>query len=226
MPGLFIIGTDTHVGKTYVSAIIARQLRKEGHDIGVYKPVASGCVREGGIMISEDALVLWEAAGRPGDLNRVCPQRFAAHLAPHLAAQAEGRDVDKALLRQGVEYWRERSDGVIVEGVGGLLSPLADGPFYVADLAKEFGYPLVLVARNALGTINHTLLTVEIAKARGLRIAGIVLNQPHADPEDASVASNRAELSARAGVPVLGQSVYKATALDANIDWWTKAEGK
>jgi len=225
MPGLFITGTDTHVGKTFVSAIIARQLRHEGHDVGAYKPVASGCVREGGILISEDALALWEAAGRPGDLNRVCPQRFAAALAPQLAAKAEGRDVDKTLLRQGIEYWRERSDVMVVEGVGGLLSPLTEGPFYVADLAAEFGYPLVIVARNALGTINHTLLTVGIAKARGLKVAGIVLNQPSADPDDVSVASNRAELAARAGVPVLAQSSFKATALDATIDWWAKAQG-
>src|SRR5690606_5011568 len=89
--GLFITGTDTGVGKTYVAAIIARSLRIAGFRVGVYKPAASGCRVDGAELTSDDALDLWEAAGRPGSLDEVCPQRFLAPLAPHLAARAEGR---------------------------------------------------------------------------------------------------------------------------------------
>ena len=176
--GLFITGTDTGVGKTYVAALVARALAAEGRRVGVYKPVASGCRRQGDRLVSDDALSLWEAAGRPGELERVCPQRFAAPLAPHLAARAEDARVDEEQLRRGLDYWIERSDIVIVEGVGGLMSPLTDDE-YVADLAYEFGYPLVVVARNALGAINQTLQTLITAATfrRGLPIAGIVLNR-------------------------------------------------
>lgn len=224
MPGLFVTATDTDVGKTYVAALIAKALKAARLDVGVYKPAASACRREGGILISDDALALWDAAGRPGDLNRVAPQRFEAALAVHLAAKAEGRAVDQALLRQGIDYWRERSDVVIVEGAGGLLSPMGEGPVYVADLAREFGYPLVIVARNALGTINHTLLTLEVARARKLPVAGVVLNEAADRAGDASLASNRQELTAR-GVPVLAQVAWQGKAFDTAVDWAKLAQG-
>ncbi len=175
--GLFITGADTNVGKTYVGALIAHALKAAGHRPGVYKPVASGCHREGVRLVSDDAELLWRAAGEPGELDRVCPQCFEAPLAPHLAARAEGKEIDRELLRDGLAYWLERSDVVLVEGAGGLLSPLGDND-YVADLARDLGFPLVIVARNALGTINHTLLTLHAAQTfrGGLPIAGIVLN--------------------------------------------------
>ncbi len=116
-PGLFITGTDTGVGKTYVAALIARALVASGRRVGVYKPAASGCTRDAqGRIVSDDAVALWEAAGRPGDLEHVCPQRFLAPLAPHLAARAEGKTLDADLLRAGLDYWKARSDIILVEG--------------------------------------------------------------------------------------------------------------
>ncbi len=115
IPGLFITGTDTNVGKTYVGVLIARALKAEGHRLGVYKPVASGCRRESDRLISDDALLLWRAAGEPGELDRVCPQCFQAPLAPHLSARAEGKEIDRELLRSGLNYWRACSDFVLVE---------------------------------------------------------------------------------------------------------------
>jgi dethiobiotin synthetase len=217
--GLFITGTDTGVGKTYVAALIARQLAREGRRVGVYKPVASGCEEGSGGLASEDARLLWEAAGRPGDLEHVCPQRFRAALAPHLAAAAEGRAIDEQLLRSGIEYWQQRSEVVVVEGAGGLMCPL--GPdIYVADLAHDFGYPLVVVARNGLGTISHTLQTLITARAfcEGLPIAGIVLNHTSAE-HDPSVATNRQELALRADSPVLAEVPWQADHFDADVDW-------
>jgi dethiobiotin synthetase len=221
VPGLFITGTGTEVGKTYVAAMIARALSESGRRVGVYKPVASGCRREGDAMVSDDAVALWEGAGRPGELDRVCPQRFLAPLAPHLAAREEGRTVDAELLRTGLAYWEQRSDVVLVEGAGGLMSPLSDED-YVAELADEFGYPLVVVARNALGTINATLQTLITAATfrEGLSIAGVVLNQPAPpSPADPSTASNPVELAARCVPPLLAQVGFRAVRFEPEPDW-------
>ena len=222
--GLFITGTDTEVGKTYVAALIARSLRAAGHRVGVYKPAASGCREVQRELVSDDALRLWEAAGRPGELDRVCPQRFRAALAPHLAAREEGKRLDADLLRAGIDYWRACSDIVLVEGAGGLMSPLGEEE-YVADLAYDLGFPLVVVARNALGTINHTLQTL-IAAATfrdGLAIAGIVLNHPTPPSEDTSTATNRQELAARCVPPILAEVGWEADGFDVDVDWFPLA---
>ena len=223
--GLFITGTDTEVGKTYVAVLIARALRAAGHRVGVYKPAASDCRPEGVALVSDDAMRLWEAAGRPGELEPVCPQRFQAPLAPHLAARAEGKRLDPELLRSGLECWRTRSDVILVEGAGGLMSPLGEEA-YVADLACDFGFPLVVVSRNALGTINQTLQTLIAAAAfrEGLDIAGIVLNNPAPPADDASTATNRDELAARCVPPILAEVAWNANDFDAEVDWFELAD--
>lgn len=232
--GLFITGTGTGVGKTYVAALIARAMRDSGKRVGVYKPVASGCERLEGRLVSPDAISLWEAAGRPGTLEQVCPQMFAAPLAPPLAARAEGRRVDGCLLRDGIEFWRATSDFLIVEGAGGLMSPVSDDD-YTADLATEFGYPLVVVSANELGTINATLQTLITASmyCRGgsreleagsgngecLDIVGIVLNSPTARDRDPSTDSNADELARRCVAPLLAV-VEHGGGFDREVDWW------
>jgi dethiobiotin synthetase len=217
--GVFITGTSTGVGKTYVAVLIARALRDAGNRVGVYKPVASGCEMRGGRLVSPDANALWEAAGQPGTLEHVCPQMFAAPLAPHLAARAEGRRVDTALLRTGIDYWRETSDIVVVEGAGGLMSPISDEN-YNADLAEAFGYPLVVVAANELGTINATLQTLITASTcrDGLQVAGIVLNSHRKVEGDPSIESNADELARRC-VPPLLAVVEHGGGFDGAVDW-------
>jgi dethiobiotin synthetase len=228
IPGLFITGTDTNVGKTYVAALIARALNAAGYRVGPYKPAASGCraaqasspcAQEGDRLISGDALLLWRAAGEPGEFDRVCPQCFQAPLAPHLAARAEGKEIDRNLLRNGLDYWRERSDIVLIEGAGGLLSPLGDG-VCVADLARDLGFPLVIVARNALGAINHTLLTIRVAQdLYRLNVAGIVLNHPAPPGNDPSISMNRQEIALRTIVPILAEVLWGATEFNEMVDW-------
>lgn len=223
--GLFVTGTDTGVGKTRVAAAIARELVAAGRKVGVYKPAASGCVRRGRELASDDAVQLWEAAGKPLSLDAVCPQRFAAPLAPHLAARAERREIDATLLRTGLAAWKDACEIVVVEGAGGLMSPLTDDE-YVADLAADFGYPLVVVAANAIGVINQTLQTLIAAAVfrDGIEVAGIVLNRLRpADGSDPSLATNRAELERRAEPPVLAEIGFNATQLDRAVDWFAQA---
>jgi dethiobiotin synthetase len=219
--GLFITGTDTEIGKTYVAAMMARALVAAGYKVGVYKPAASGCARRAGSLVSEDAETLWRAAGSPGTLEEVCPQMFAAPLAPHLAAEAEGRSLDRDLLRRGLDPWLSTSDVVLVEGAGGLLSPMGLDE-YVADLAYDFGFPLVIVAPNGLGTINHVLETLVAAATfrEGLDVAGIVLNCPRSPGDDPSTASNAREIRRRAVAPLLAEVGFGATSFQPAVDWY------
>ena len=221
-------GTDTGVGKTYVATLIVRALVAAGHRVGVYKPVASGCWREGDLLHSDDADALWVAAGNPGDPDCVCPQRFEAPLAPHLAAQAEGKRVDKSLLRDGIEYWADRCDVIVVEGAGGLMSPVSDDD-YVADVAFEFGYPLVVVAPNVLGVINQTLQTLITAATfrDGIPVAGVVLNNLFESSrvrDDPSIKTNRDELARRCVPPVLAEVNWISDEFDADVNWREAAD--
>jgi dethiobiotin synthetase len=208
------------VGKTFVASRIAAALYRSGARVGVYKPAASGCRRVGSSLVSDDAVSLWAAAGQPGRLSAVCPQVFAAPLAPHLAAKEERREIDAELLRRGIDYWRKRSEVVVVEGAGGLMSPVGERD-YVADLADAFGFPLVVVAPNRIGAINSTLLTLIAAAARPrpLDIAGIVLN--HVLPPtagDPAVHSNRMELELRCVPPVLTDLEHHAADFQTPVD--------
>ncbi|MBI3323500.1 MAG: adenosylmethionine--8-amino-7-oxononanoate transaminase [Candidatus Omnitrophica bacterium] len=186
--GLFVTGTDTGVGKTVVTAALARALRRRGVDVGVMKPVATGCRRRNGTLHSGDAERLLRASGASDSLDLVCPYRFEPPVAPLVAlrqAQGERKSVRGELVEPRTvsldrieEAFRElarRHEVVLVEGIGGLLVPLS-GRHTVADLARRLGLPVLIVARAGLGTINHTLLTLETARSDGLEVAGVVLN--------------------------------------------------
>lgn len=185
-PGLFVTGTDTGVGKTVVACAIAEQLRARAVDVGVLKPIETGVGAQGPL----DAIALAEAAGVRDSLNEICPIRLALPAAPSVAAAAEGRRIEPAVLLAAFEALRMRHTCVIVEGAGGLLVPItegsahdgsaadgsAGGSYAMADLAREFALPLLVVTRGRLGTINHTLMTLEVAAARSLPLAGVVIS--------------------------------------------------
>jgi dethiobiotin synthetase len=226
--GLFITGTDTDVGKTAVAVGIVRGLAAAGRRVGVYKPAASGLASVADP--SGDPARLWQAAGRPLALHAVCPQVFRAAVAPLQAARAEGRRVDERLLREGLARWLETSEIVVVEGAGGLFSPLGEDSLGL-DLARGFGFPLVVVDAARLGAIGRTLATVRAARAEGLTVAAAVLSEvapprgEAADPaSDAAItAASLAELGRRlAGIPIL-RLPYGATACTPPIDWWQTA---
>ena len=133
-------------------------------------------------MVSEDAVALWEAAGQPLSLDEVCPQRFRAPVAPHLAAKAEGREIDSQLLRQGLSAWKDQCEVVVVEGSGGLMSPIGDHEF-VADLAADIGYPLIIVVPDVLGCINFAMQTLIAAACygKGLKVADLITQETSID---------------------------------------------
>lgn len=225
--GLFVAGTDTEVGKTYVAALIAKSLVAAGHRVGVYKPTASDCVYDGRQLVAEDAVFLWDAAGRPLTADVVCPQRFRAPISPHLSAKSEGKVVDPALLRSGITAWADHCDIIVVEGAGGLLSPVSDEDS-TADLAYDFGYPIVLVTANILGAINQTLQAVNTAATfrDGLDVAGIVLNDAQIFEGDISIDSNQEEIAKRTDIPVLTRVRYEQSEIDPELDWMALAQKK
>jgi dethiobiotin synthetase len=201
--GLFITGTDTGVGKTVVAAALAIVLRERGRDVGVFKPVASGCVRRREGLVSEDAEFLAKAAEAPEPLEEISPVRFEEPLAPTVAAARAGVEVDLAPVWEAWGRLREAHDVMLVEGIGGLLCPVTR-TMSAADLAKEFALPVLVVARSGLGSINHTALAVEAARSRGLEVAGIVVNRYRHESPDLAELTNPDEIQRVTGVAVLG----------------------
>jgi dethiobiotin synthetase len=170
--GLFVTGTDTGVGKTLVACTLARGLRARGLDVGVMKPVETGAGDEG----PADARALREAAGAEEDpLELVCPFAFGLPAAPTVAAAAEGRTIGVETIRRAFATLAARHALVVVEGAGGLLVPVTEDA-NMANLARELSLPVLVVARASLGTINHTLLTLEAVRARALPVAGVVIS--------------------------------------------------
>jgi dethiobiotin synthetase len=175
MRALFVTGTDTGVGKTFVTTALARGLRAAGIDVGVMKPIETGVPPDG----PEDARALRRAAAVDDPLELVCPVRFALPASPEAAARAESRTVPLAAIRDAYATLAGRHAFMLVEGAGGLLVPI-DGAIDMADLARSLGLPILLVARANLGTVNHTRLSLEAAERRGLEVFGVVLS--HATP--------------------------------------------
>lgn len=218
---IFITGTDTGVGKTYVACALAHALRQRGVDVGVMKPIATGCTPDAsGRLVSEDALALSEAARSKDPMELINPEAFAPPLAPSVAARLSGRTLDIQRLMRAFRELRTRHQVLLVEGVGGLLVPISEH-HTVRDLAQKLALPLLIVARNALGTINHTALTVEASRTAGLEVLGIVLNRhPGLLADDPSVETNAEEIERLSGARVLARFTEGAGphAADSLID--------
>ena len=195
---LFLTGTDTNVGKSYVASLLVRALRSEGRDCVGLKPICCGD--------REDATLLHAAAEGAIELNDINPVWLRTPAAPYTAALIENRAIDLALIREAFERARAKHENVIVEGAGGWLVPIARD-YYVSDLAVEMGLPVAIVVANRLGALNHALLTVAAVRARGLECAGLILNHP-SEEEDIATTTNRGVLEEFAGVPILFDIAY------------------
>ncbi|MDQ7785434.1 MAG: dethiobiotin synthase [Desulfomonilaceae bacterium] len=173
--GLFVTGTDTGVGKTLVTAGLVRFARIQGRRCVAIKPVETGCPVRSGMLHPEDGVFLMEASESDLSLDECAPFRFSLPAAPARAAAMEGSRIFLSDLVEHVQAVAESRDFVIAEGAGGLMVPIEDRLMMI-DLVERLGCPVLLVARSRLGTINHTLLSVEALRRRDLEIAGIILS--------------------------------------------------
>lgn len=203
MRGLFVTGTDTGVGKTVVAAAICAALRERGIAVAAFKPVVTGTDEPADPGWPADHEVLRDACGRPA--QEVAPLTFGPAVSPHLGAELAGTAIEPAALVSCARAASEGAEVLIAEGVGGLLVPLTPG-YLVRDLARELSLPLIVAARPGLGTINHTLLTLEAARAVGLPVAGVVMT-PWPDEPPEIERSNRETVETLGGVPVSGLPV-------------------
>lgn len=208
--GLFVTGTDTGVGKTQIAAALARLLAERNLIVRPRKPVESGCQREGNRLVPEDARALRAAARTDEPLERICPYPLEPALSPERAAELAGMSLALDDVRAACLEGVAETDFLLVEGAGGFYSPLAPG-LLNADLAAALPLPVLLVAADRLGTIGHTLLTVEAIKRRGLALVGVVLNRIDAcgDPR----MDNAADLSRWLGRPVVDTERFDAGAV-------------
>jgi len=182
--GIFVTGTGTDVGKTFVTGLIVKKLSKEGRNVCYYKAAVSGNVRdEAGKLIPGDAKHVKEVSGISQDLSTMCPYIYENAVSPHLASRLEGNPVKKEVVKSGFEDLQSKYDYVVMEGSGGILCPICfdEEEIWLEDIIKMVELPCVIVADAGLGTINSVVLTVEYMRQKNIPIKGIIFNNYHAD---------------------------------------------
>jgi dethiobiotin synthetase len=205
--GVFVTGTGTEVGKTIVAAAIARTLAADGQTVRVFKPVVTGLEDLGGA--DPDHVLLRRASASHQSDDEIAPYRFGPPVSPHLAAELAGKAIDPVRLLEAARAAADAADRLVCEGIGGLLVPLTSG-YLVRDLAVDLALPLVVAAAPGLGTINHTLLTLEAARAVGLGVAAVVLT-PWPRRPSAVERSNRETIERLGDLPVAVQAALDPT---------------
>jgi dethiobiotin synthetase len=211
MKGIFITGTDTGVGKTYFTALLTRALRKRSIPAIPLKPISAGD--------RTDSILLSEATGGEISPIEINPVHFSAPLSPYAASMVEGRPFPWGILRERMEKLAQDYQGpFLVEGAGGWRVPL-DSSLGIREWAQELSLPVVVVARNSLGTLNHTLLTVDSIRQSNLPLIGVVLNDTTPKPDDSSI-TNPAVLEQLTRLPVLSLA-YQSTQLPSLPAWLT-----
>lgn len=207
MKNIFITGTDTDVGKTYVTCALLRDLRRRGHMACGYKPVACGD--------RSDARAMRDASDSKLSLERINPLYLRTAAAPFIAAQFENRSIEMPQLISAYEALQNDFKPILVEGAGGWEVPLAEGLSF-SDFAQELELPIILVVNNKLGAVNHTLLTLAAIEARGLHCAGIILNHLNLEWDTASL-TNRRLIEQFSQVPVLAELIHGEDEIDSSF---------
>jgi dethiobiotin synthetase len=215
--GFFVTGTDTGVGKTYVSAGIATALKLRGVNVGVMKPAETGCRMRAGRLMPKDALVLMKSACVKDPLSLVNPYRMRNPLAPSVAAAREGKKIDPDKILKAFNTLCERHEFMIVEGAGGIMVPLC-GQYTYLDLASMMGLPVLIVARPGLGTINHTLLSIAALKCRNIAIAGIVINYALDWKSGLAEETSPAVIEQISGIRIVGILPYASRRFDGVLN--------
>jgi len=220
LQGYFVTGTDTGIGKTVVTAGLAANLRQKGINAGIMKPVQTGSKNLNGSLVSVDALFAMTVAGIKDEMELVSPYRLEPPLAPRVAAELTGITIDLFKINRAYQELLNRHDFMLVEGAGGIMVPIA-GRFLMADLIKILNLPALIVARPGLGTVNHTLLTVEYAKSKGIHVAGIIINGLKESEAGTAEKTNPGLIAELSGVPVMGIIPH-----DAGVDVDTCKPGR
>ncbi len=193
----FITGTDTGVGKTYVTKLLVESLRAEGKYAVGFKPISCGD--------RDDAAILAAASGNL-PIDEVNPLHFSSAVAPHVAALLENKTINPTEIIASYQTISEKYDPVIVEGAGGWEVPITE-TYFVSDLAKDLNLPVILVAANRLGALNHILLTLAAIEAKGLKCAGIILNQLE-DEMDTPMITNKGIIESLTTAPLLDHIIH------------------
>ncbi len=203
MNDIFITATDTGVGKTFVSAGLASALRNRGIDTGVMKPVHTGCRQKDGRLIPEDTLYLMKAAYVDDPIELVTPYMFREPVAPSVAADISSTVIDIGEIVKSYKALCRQHEYMIVEGIGGIMVPIKRN-FYVAVLIKKLDLPAIIITRPDLGTINHTLLTIEYMKNRNIQIKGVVINHSTKGKKTLAVKTCSETIEKHSGIAVIG----------------------
>ena len=189
--GFFITGTDTGVGKTVITAALIKAVKRLDLKVCGMKPIETGCLKSKfkvqDTLLPSDGIFLKKISNVNDSLDLITPIRFKNPLAPLPASKKEGVSIDFQKIKKSFTELSKKYDVVIVEGIGGLLVPITKD-YFVLDLVRDFGLPLIIVSRPGLGTINHTMLTVNYAIKEGLIVAGIIINYSH--PSEGTLAEN------------------------------------
>jgi dethiobiotin synthetase len=233
IPGLFVTGTDTDVGKTVIAGAIAHWFATRHRQVAVCKVAATGCDHRREGLVSTDAEFLAVCAGTRHPLDLIAPQRYAEPLAPAIAAERAKRPLDWFMINNSLRLMSRGADVIIVEGVGGIMVPM-DETHTVLDVAVALKAPAVVVARPDLGTINHTLLTVEALRGAGVTVAGVVINRYPTDLVGVAEETNPKAIERWGKVPVLclvpdeyvtpGALPAGVVAAIDQVDWDSKLE--
>ena len=210
----FITGTDTGVGKTFVAAGLIRALKNQGIIVCPMKPSETGCRVSNGQLIPDDASKLIKVSGVDEPIDLINPYRFRKPLAPSVAAEIEGINIRKTVILNAYKKLAKKYDIIIVEGAGGIMVPLYRKYLFL-DLVRDLNLPLLIVARPGLGTINHSLLTIEAARNKDIKILGVVFNDAAKSGKDLSFKTNSQVIARLGKVPVLGNVPHIAP---SNID--------
>jgi dethiobiotin synthetase len=205
--GIFITGTDTGVGKTFVAVGLIKAMKREGLDVCPMKPVETGCRVKNGEPIPSDSIKLWNASGIKEPLHMINPYKLKNPLAPSVAAEMEGVRIDRNKIIRTYKKLSKKYEIAIVEGAGGIMVPVFRKYLFL-DLVKDLHLPVIIVSRPGLGTINHTLLTIDAAKNRGLDILGVIYNYADRTKIGLPEKTNPGVIKKLGGVPILGIVPY------------------
>lgn len=218
MKKLFITGTDTEIGKTYVTGLIVKKLKEGGLNPGYYKAAASGNDRVEGELVPGDPKLVKDLSGIDQSLESMCPFVYETAVSPHLASRMEGNPVDLATVKSGLEALETKYDYITMEGSGGIVCPIRydDEKIMLTDIIKTFRMPALIVADAGLGTINHVVLTATYLEKEGIPLQGIIFN--HYIPGDEMQEDNLKMCEELTGSKVVACVKQGDRELDISVD--------